>query len=331
MKKIVLDVFAADTPELLIKGAADAVNRFPDVTLVLSGAEDYLQSELKKYDCDSSRIEFHNAPQVIGCDERPSDAILRKRDSSLVAGIMRTKSDPEVIGMISGGSTGALIAGCAAFLGRLPGVMYPSLATFLPSKKGRYVCMLDCGALVDCKPEQLRQFAALGSTLITAYYGDEKPVVGLLNVGTEKGKGNALTHAAYELISELPVNFTGNIEAREVLTGDVDVIVCDGFAGNMVLKSIEGSALFTVDLLLNAMRAHLDAEKGKIRDIAGEALKVIDLSTLKGAMLLGVAKPVVKMHGNATDRTIPNVVEQVITLHEGRLVEKTKDLLNNII
>ena len=191
--------------------------------------------------------------------------------------------------------------------------------------------MADCGAMVDCSAEQLTQFAALGSTLMTAYYAIDAPTVGLLNVGTEKVKGNALTHAAYDKIAALPVNFTGNIEARDVLKGDTDVVVCDGFAGNMVLKSIEGSAMFTVGLMLNAMKKHLDADKSKIRDIMGETLGFMDLSNLKGAMLLGVNKPVVKIHGNASDKAIPNAVEQALTLDSGELTKKTRQLLNKII
>ena len=331
MKKIVLDVFAADTPELLIKGAADAVNRIPGVTLVLPGKPAVLENELKKYDFDRTRIEIEPADSVIGCDERPAEAILSKRDSSLIKGIMRTAKGDDVVGMITGGSTGAVLAGCATFLGRMPGILYPALATFLPSQNGRYICMADCGAMVDCSAEQLAQFAALGSTLMTAYYAIDAPTVGLLNVGTEKAKGNALTHAAYDKIAALPVNFTGNIEARDVLKGDTDVVVCDGFAGNMVLKSIEGSAMFTVGLMLNAMKKHLDADKSKIRDIMGETLGFMDLSNLKGAMLLGVNKPVVKIHGNASDKAIPNAVEQALTLDSGELTKKTRQLLNKII
>ncbi len=328
-RKILLDVFAADEPMLLLKGAVDALGRRDDFTLIITGKEELIKAELDKYDYDKDRIEILNAEQVIESGERPSDALLSKRDSSLLKGIVRAKQD-DVIGIISAGNTGACLAGCAAFLGRLPGIVYPTLAATLPMASDHYLCLLDCGAMVDCTPVQLAQFAVMGSALESAMYGIEAPRVALLNVGVEKGKGDELTKAAYEEIEKLPLNFLGNMEAREVLSGKYDVAVCDGFAGNMVLKGIEGSALFTVNLMVESMKNNLSQERDKIRKITGDVLKQIDLSTLLGGVLLGVKKPVIKAHGNSTDRTIPNVVDQLLALHDGGIIEKTVELLNII-
>lgn len=329
-RKVVLDVFAADEPMLLLKGAVDALNRRKDFSFILTGKKDVILKELSKFKYDEKRVEIINAEQVIESAERPSEAVLAKRDSSLIKAIMCLKNDDEAVGMISAGNTGACLAGCAALLGRLTGVIYPTLAAMLPTAGEHFVCLLDCGAMVDCTPKQLAQFAVMGSTLESAMYGISSPKVALLNVGTERGKGDALSKEAYEELLKLPINFVGNMEAREVLSGKYDVAVCDGFAGNMVLKGIEGSALFTVKLMVESMKSNLLQEKDKIRKITGDVLKQIDLSALLGGVLLGVKKPVVKVHGNSTDETIPNAVEQLLALHDGGIIEKTMELLNII-
>lgn len=329
-KRIVLDVFAADDPAALLKGAVNAVNEIEGFSFIIPGDPEYISNELKKYSFKESRIEILPASSVIGNNEKPAEAILNKRDSSLVKGVFELKENSSAIGMISAGNTGALMAACAAFLGRLKGVAFPALATFLPSTAENYVCLADCGAIVDAAPKQLCTFGILASALYGATYDVAAPKVGLLNIGAEKEKGNALTKEAYKLLSEAPVNFAGNIEARDVLAGVCDVIVCDGFAGNMVLKSIEGCARFMVKLFITSMKTRLSKEKDKIADVAADVMSQTDLSSLAGAIVIGVNKPVIKAHGNSNEKTIPNAVRQLLKLSEANVIEKTQALINNL-
>ena len=210
--------------------------------------------------------------------------------------------------MITAGSTGAAFAAGVAFAGRLPGVRTPALATFLPSEKGRDICLADCGANVDCKPDRLAGFALLGTALMQSY-GVERPRVGLLSVGVEEGKGSHFVQEAYGCLEQLPIDFAGNMEARDALSGDYDVIVCEGFSGNVLLKTVEGAGLFAGSRL----RRHTQPA---VLEAARELTQELDFARRGASMLLGLRKPLFKAHGSATEDTVPNAVRQLLRFLE---------------
>lgn len=243
MVKIVVDAYGGDhAPEEIVKGCTDALKRESDVSLVLTGDETKLAQLCAEYGCDASRVEIVHAPDVIGNEDVPTVAIRKKSDSSLVRALRRAKEDDEVIGMVSAGSTGAFLAGSLLIIGRLKSVMRHALAPLLPTVvKGQKVLLLDCGANTDCKAEYLAQFALMGDAYMRSVCKIECPRIALLSNGTEDKKGCRLTQDAFKILKQLPINFVGNMEARDVNSGKYDVVVADGFYGNICLKSIEGS------------------------------------------------------------------------------------------
>ena len=243
MKKILIDVFGSDHPEQLLEGCARCTLEVPDVMLVLPGEEAMLRAELEKYPCNWDALEFMPASEIITNHDDPIDAVMHKRDSTLVKGMQRLKRDPELAGMLTAGSTGAALAGGVAYAGRVRGVRTPALATFLPSVPGRRLCLADCGANVDCKPERMEQFALMATALMQSC-GVEEPRVGLLSVGVEESKGSHFIREVYDLLERLPIRFTGMMEARDALSGEYDVIVAEGFSGNVLLKTMEGVGSF---------------------------------------------------------------------------------------
>ena len=316
MIKIVVDVFSGDNPEDLIKGTADAVNMHPDVHIVMPGNRSFLVKELSKYSFGRSRLEIVPAHEIIGNDESPTTAIRQKKDSTLVRGATLLRQDPEVGGMISAGSTGAILC-CGIFIvGRLRGIERPALAPILPTENGGNVCIVDCGANADCRPGWLAQFALLGTGLMKTVGGAPDPRVALVNLGVEDHKGSSLTSEAAELIRKMPVNFVGNMEARDALTGKYDVLVCDGFVGNVLLKSIEGTARLFAHKVTEA--AHRRAPEGTdtrfVDDSVAEVMEMLDYVSRGGAWLLGCNKPILKIHGAANSLTVSFAVGQTLRM-----------------
>lgn len=238
--KIVIDAFGCDYPEKVIKGTAKAVREIQDVSLVIVGKETYIKEILNGETYDENRLEIINAEEVITNDESPSVTIRQKKNSSLRIAYKTLKENDDCNALISCGSTGAVIVGSIMCLGRADGIERPTLASILPCENEKLICLLDCGANVDCKPHQLIQFAELGENYMRQVYGIAKPTVALLSVGTEDAKGNALSKETFTLLKESDLNFIGNMEGKTVLSGKADVIVTDGFAGNVLLKAIEG-------------------------------------------------------------------------------------------
>ena len=255
--KFAIDVFGGDnSPAAIIKGCTEAMLLNDDFTLILCGNEQLIRNELSHYEYDASRIEIVHAPEVISCEEQPTVAIKRKKESSLVKALHIT-AEKRADCFISAGSTGAVLAGATLIVKRISGIKRPALAPILPTLKGP-VMLIDCGANVDCKPEYLEQFALMGTAYMADVLGIKNPRVGLVNNGAEEGKGNELTKAAYQLLKALPgINFAGNCEGRDVMSGDFDVLVCDGFVGNTVLKSLEGTA----ETLLKMLKGELMSKK----------------------------------------------------------------------
>jgi len=327
--KIVIDAFGGDNAPLeIVKGAITSVNLIDDVSIILTGAETSIKEILDEYGYKGDKIEIINATSVITNNESPTSAIRTKKDSSLVVGLNKLKEDPDVVGMISAGSTGAVLAGGLFITGRMEGVLRPALAPQLPNVKGGKTMLIDCGANVDCKPEYLNQFAVMGSEYMKSMCKIVNPKVGLLNIGAEDKKGNSLTHDAFALLKENnKINFVGNIEGRDILSGDVDIVVSDGFAGNVALKSTEGAVMAVIQMLKESInKAGLGAKIGAtlMKKVFKELKAKLNYNTQGGSPFLGINKIVVKSHGTSKAETIYSCVKQVKDIYESNFIENLR-------
>lgn len=324
-KIVALDAMGGDlAPVEVVKGAAEAAKEL-DVLIKLVGREEDVRRELAKYDYPKERIEVVPADEVIGTDESPTMAIRRKKNSSLVVGLNLVKNG-EADAFVSAGSTGALLTGALLLVGRLEGVERPALGTCLPTKTG-FTFLLDSGANVDCKPLYLEQFAKMGSVYAEHIFGIKEPKVALVNIGAEKEKGNALTKEAYERLEAAEgINFTGNIEPRNIPFGDADVIVCDGFVGNTILKLSEGLAKTLVDIIKEEITAGAyKLAAAMLRTPFRKVKKRFDADEVGGAPFIGLKALVVKAHGSSNARAIRNAVRQCVAFAEADIVGKIKE------
>ena len=245
MIRIAVDCFGGDrSPQAKIDGSLSALEKNKDLFVILTGDEAIIKENLSGKSYDSSRLEIVHAPAIITPDEKPTDAIRLKRDSSMMAAVNLLRKDDSVSGMVSTGSTGALVTAAVLRIGRLRNVIRPSFCPILPTMAGGIVGVCDSGANVDITPEQLQQYAVFGCIYLKTVYNIENPRVAMLNIGTEAGKGDELRKQAYSLLENTPeVNFVGNMESRDLLTGNYDLVVCDGFSGNVLVKTTEGTAI----------------------------------------------------------------------------------------
>lgn len=315
--KILIDLFGCDNSDAVIDGLVKTINEIPSVQLVGVGDKDYIETRLESETFDRTRLEILDAKQVITNDDSPVVAVRSKKDSSLVVSYNALKTRTDIPVMITAGNTGAVIAGAILILGREKREDRPFLATFIPNDKGGVTCLADCGANVDCRPEHLVSFAKNAVEYVSKVYGIDNPKVSLLSVGTEDKKGNALTKETFVLLKESDLNFLGNVEAKTVLSGESDVIVADGFDGNVLLKSIEGTAKVVVKRMLELLKKHANGNDMTFAKKAfGELMQTLDFNSLGGALLLGVKKPVIKAHGSANSETVVNTVKQAIKIIE---------------
>jgi len=330
MIKIVIDAFGGDfAPTEIVKGAICAINKNEDIKIVLSGKENIIKEELSKYQFNENQIEIINAEDVIDNNESPTIAIKTKKNSSLVRAFDYALENEDAVGVISAGSTGAVLTGGFLKFGRIKGIHRPALCPVFNSITGSTLSICDCGANMDCKPEYLEQFAVMAS----AYHnilGNKSPRVALLNVGTEDHKGDTLTKEAFELLSKnKDINFVGNMEARTLMSGDVDVVVSDGFAGNVLLKSTEGAMKGLLSTLKTEIKSSLFSKIGALfmkktfNNIKGR----FDYSDKGGAVLLGCKKLLVKAHGNSKSNSICACIEQIYAMHNGELISKITEKL----
>lgn len=322
---VALDAMGGDyAPLETVKGAVDAVKEL-DVNIKLVGPAEQLRAELAKYQYDKERIEIVHASEVIGTDESPTMAIRRKKDSSLVVALNLVKNG-EADAIVSAGSTGALLTGALLIVGRLPGVERPALGTCLPTKTG-FTFLLDSGANVDCKPKYLEQFAKMGSVYVENVFGIKNPKVALVNIGAEKEKGNALTKETYELLEQTDtINFTGNIEPRNIPYGEADVIVCDGFVGNTILKLSEGLAKTIFEILKwEIMQGFYKVGALILKTPFKNMKKFMDSDEIGGAPFIGLKSLVVKAHGSSNAKAFKNAVRQCVLFAEADIIGKIKD------
>lgn len=325
--KIIIDAFGGDyAPAEVIAGGLDALAKRRDLSLIFAGKEAEIEAVLKGRSYDAGRVEILNAPEVISCEEEPTAAIKRKPDSSLCVGFRRLKEDEAVKGFVSAGSTGAFLVGATLKLGRIKGISRPALCPVLPTEKdGKQVLLLDAGANADCKPINLLQFALMGAAYAEAQ-GVVAPKVALLSNGTEDTKGNALNREVFPLLKDAGINFVGNMEARDILSGETDVVVTDGFAGNVALKSLEGGIASLMAVMKQEIMSTL---KGKIGGLllkdAFRAIKnKMDYNRQGGAVFLGVEKVVVKAHGSSKAVAVSNAVLQAAEAADRDIIGKIK-------
>ncbi|MFR8989909.1 MAG: phosphate acyltransferase PlsX [Fusobacterium sp.] len=328
--KIALDAMGGDNAPLeTIKGAVAALEEVSELELVLVGKKEVIEAELSKYKYNKEKIEIVDAREIIEMTDEPVVAVKSKKDSSMNRTLELVK-DGTVNASVSAGNTGALITASQLKLKRIKGVLRPAIATMFPNKKG-HMLMLDVGATADCKPEFLNQYAMMGSKYMEILVGKKNSKVGLLNIGTEEGKGNEVTREAYNLLKEnKSINFVGNVESTEVMNGNIDVVVTDGFTGNMVLKTAEGIGKFILDVIKTEVSKSFIYKLGAL--LLMPALKVVkskmDSSEYGGAIFLGLNGISIKAHGNSDAVAIKNAIKVAEKFAKLSFVEEMKKVID---
>lgn len=325
--KIIVDAMGGDNaPMAPVEAAVRAVKEL-DVEIVLVGKKEVVEKELSAYDYPNDKISIANADEVITNHEEPAKAVRSKKNASVVvAANMLKKGEGDA--MLSMGNTGALLASGLLIVGRIKGILRPALATLLPSAKGPKM-LIDAGANTNCKPENLVQFGIMGSIYMKNVLGIESPTVGLMSNGEEEGKGDELTKETFPLLKKAPINFIGNIEGRDVMEGTADVITCDGFVGNVILKTVEGMGHVVSTKVKNIFMKNLFTKLGAIFVMGGlnEFKQSMDYREYGGAPLLGTKRPVIKGHGSSDDKAVFSAIRQAKKFVETNLIE---EIVNNI-
>ncbi|MDR0137331.1 phosphate acyltransferase PlsX [Metabacillus idriensis] len=306
--KIAIDAMGGDNaPKAIVEGAMKAVTLFKDIEITLYGRETLIKEHLS----NPERITIVHTDTVIEGTDEPVRAVRRKKDASMVL-MTNAVKEGQADACISAGNTGALMTAGLFIVGRIDGIERPALSPTLPTIDGQGFLMLDVGANVDAKPEHLQQYAIMGSIYAKQVRGLANPRIGLLNVGTEDKKGNELTKAAFQLLKESDLNFIGNVEARDLLDGAADVVVTDGFTGNVALKTVEGTALSVFKMLKSALTSNMKSKlaaavlKPQLKEIKGK----MDYSEYGGAGLFGLKAPVIKAHGSSDPNAVYNAIRQ---------------------
>ena len=320
--RICVDAMGGDyAPQAPVEGAVEALRRYPNIEITLAG--DLKQVEPLLKDCDDvrGRITLLHAPEVITNHESPVMGVRTKKNSATVQGMLQLK-EKQADGFVSAGSTGAVLAGGMFRLGRIEGVERPALAPLLPNGKG-YFLLIDCGANVDCKPEYLQQFGVMGDAYMKGVMGLEKPRVGLINIGAESEKGNALVKAVYPLMEQAGYHFIGNVEARDITGDQADVLVCDGFSGNLILKFMEGVSGTLMGMIKKELMADTRSKIGALisKPAFRRVKKAMDYTEVGGAPLLGVQGAVVKAHGSSNAHAFSCAIGQCVKMIDGHVVE----------
>ncbi|MCR5640025.1 MAG: phosphate acyltransferase PlsX [Lachnospiraceae bacterium] len=328
--RVALDAMGGDNaPVEIIKGGIDAINERDDIHLCLVGQPDVIEAELAKYIYPKDQITVYPASEVIETAEPPVNAIKKKKDSSIVVG-MKLVKDGEADAFVSAGSSGAILVGGQLITGRIKGVKRSPLAPLIPTEQGVSL-LIDCGANVDARSEHLVQFARMGSIYMEHVIGISNPRVAIVNIGAEEEKGNALVKETYPRLKACKdINFIGSIEARDIPKGDADVIVCEAFVGNVILKLYEGLASTLIHVVKAGMMSNPLSTLGAAmaKPALKRTLKAFDASNHGGAPLLGLNGLIVKTHGSATSKEVHNSIIQCVTFKEQHIKEKISDCLN---
>lgn len=328
--KIIVDCYGGDySPDEVIKGIIKALREDEKLSIIAVGKREVLSAQFANID----RIEILDAQDVITNDDTPTTAIRNKKDSTLVVALQRLKSDDDIGGLVSAGSTGAVLTGAFMILGRIKGISRPALAPILPTVSDGGVVLIDCGANVDCKSQNMLHFAIMGSAFSNIMLGIDNPRVALLSNGVEEKKGNELNRQSFDSLKDSNINFVGNMEARDLISGEYDVVVADGFNGNIALKASEGIAKSMMGMIKKLI------DEGGLKTKIGALLMKPALLALKdkmdynkkgGAAFLGIEKVIIKSHGSSKEESICASIHQAKQLAEGKIIEKIKESLRNI-
>ena len=316
--KIVIDTKGGDNgASAMVKGAALALEKFENMGVLLVGNEGEIREQCASLNMPMDRVEILDAKEEITNYDNPADALFNKTDSSMLKALRELSVRDDLFGILSTGNTGVLLTGAMRYLSGKERVR-PALAAVLPSQTGGFTCLVDTGATIDCTPAMLHHFARLGSQFMKDMYGIENPKVGLLSNGAESTKGNKLVKETHPLLAEDgSLNFVGNIEGNVALSGACDVLVCDGFAGNQVLKVTEGTATRIItDVMKYAYRTGSD----EIKKLGAHLMSIYDIGSLGGGNILGVAKPVIKLRGNAGEAAVVNTSEMLLNMAQNKAV-----------
>lgn len=318
MVKLLIDTKGGDNgAAVMIKGAKNALEKFDELGIVLAGDEAAIKEICEAEGMPMDRIEILDAKSEITNYDNPAEALFKKTDSSMLMGLQTLASREDIFGMISAGNTGVLLTGAMRYVSRKERIR-PALAAVLPSSNGGFTCLVDTGATIDCTPQMLHHFAKLGADFMKATYGIDDPKIGLLSNGSESSKGNKLVKETYPLLAEdESLNFVGNVEGSTALSGVCDVLVCDGFAGNQVLKVTEGTATRIItDIMKYAYKTNSD----EIKKLGAHLMSIYDIGSLGGGVILGVAKPIIKTRGNAKESAIVNTSEMLLNMANNKAV-----------
>lgn len=305
--KIVVDGMGGDySPHIVVKGCIEAIKEYNNIDIIITGPEKLINDELQKYEYNKEKITVLDAKDVITNNEHPVMAIRRKKESSIYKALQMMKNK-EADAVISAGSTGAFLAGATLVVGRIKGVSRPALAPIMPGKNGPFM-IIDCGANAECKPSNLVQFAKMGEIYFENILNVKNPTVGLINIGSEEEKGNELTKEAHKLLKDMDFNFVGNVEPRDIPTGNTNVLVCDGFVGNTVLKMYEGVASTIFETLKDEIMSSFRTKIGGLllKPVFKKFKKDYDYKEYGGAAFLGVDGICIKAHGSSDDKAFKN-------------------------
>ena len=330
MDKIIVDGMGGDNaPASTCAGVARALNEDRELYIILTGQKDKLESCLDGLSYPADRLEIVDCPDVIDMNDIPTEAV-KKKNSSLMQAFWMLKKQDDVAALVTAGSTGATIVGGQLILGRLRGIKRPALTPAVPNVNGKMVVLCDCGANAECKPSMLCQFALMGSAYSTVGLGVKQPKVGLLNNGAEEHKGDPVHQQAYKYLKQMKgINFVGNIEGRDINTADIDVVVSDGFSGNIALKTMEGTAKMILKTMKKQLMADTRSKIGALlcKKAINRMRADLDFEAAGGAMLLGVKKVVVKNHGSSSAISICNAVHKAAQLYRSGLIQKVESLI----
>ncbi len=323
--RLAVDAMGGDNaPESVLQGCVTALDTYKDLQVILIGDKD----KITPYIEESDRVKIIHTTTVIDADDSPVKAVRRRKDASMVQAVQLVK-DGEADAAVSAGNTGALMTAGLLVIGRTKGIERPALSPMLPTMKGEGFLLLDVGANMEAKPAQLVQYALMGDVYMRKVRGMTSPRIGLLNVGAEAGKGTELAKAAYEELEKMPLNFIGNVEARDLLDGAADVVVCDGFSGNLVLKTIEGTALSLFALLKDELTSSLKNKlaAGVLKPAFKRVKNKMDYSEYGGAGLFGLNAPVIKAHGSSDAQAFFSAVRQAKTMHDENVIDTIRETI----
>ncbi len=330
MIKIAVDVMSGErSPDSLVLGALEAIKEY-NIDIILVGDQHIIQHALKRYPYDKTRVEIVPSTQVIGMNESPTQAIKEKPDASILVA-MKLMRDGKTDAIVSPGNTGATLAAAFMKLGRLKGVSRPAILAKFPTATYKYTTVLDVGAIPECKPIHLVQFAVMGDVYVSKVYDIKNPKIALISNGEEETKGTEITQKAYKILKKLPLNFVGYIEGRNVYDGSIDVAVCDGFTGNVLLKATEGMGITIYNLLKTEIRKSIIAQASALLmfNVFKQLKKKMDYQEYGGAQLLGVNGVCIKTHGSSTSKDIKNGIKVAVKAVENNvnklIIEKLKE------